>query len=80
MDKPTDRQQAAFDRYWYWTIRLAALVIAIWVARDLNNIVHLEQAVAALLLIHFLDRLKAGLRWLNRRHDPHYAKPPPDAP
>jgi hypothetical protein len=79
MDSPTDRQSAAFDKYWLFTYRIAIIGIVAWALldREKNDP---SMALGCMVLVVFLDSILGFIRWLNRRHDSRRAKRPPDAP
>ena len=79
MDRQINHQLAAFDRYWWWIIRLAVAGLVVWTVLDREKI-DPNISLAIMALIFFLDLVLKFVRWLNCRDATHQTKRPPDAP
>jgi len=72
-----DSQRARIDKYWRRALPFAMLGLAIC---QLLGWIEAGFMFAAIYLIIFLDIVRMGIRWLNRRDHSRTAKRPPDAP
>jgi hypothetical protein len=79
MDRQINHQLAAFDRYWWWIVRVAVAGMVVWTVLDRKGI-DPNIPLAIMAVIFFLDFVLKFVRWLNRRDDHRLAKRPPDAP